>query len=251
MSEPQDLATAIAIEVAKQLPVKEAYSDVLSPGLKETGRFVEDMTKTLRLVLAPLQVTAALQDRFSKFLDQAIRNVPETRRVAPPPQILGPVLEAIRYEPPGTPISQMFEELVSRASDQVRAHEAHPWYPLLIRQLSSDEAILLGVIQSGASNRHLARRCSMDLDPQASKFLNFVVHSDDLPTASLQFPDNVDFYIEHLWSIGLAGRFKIEEAATFAPDDGHTQVGTSFVEEYRLTSMGSKFMAAVRPAGTE
>lgn len=60
MPEAQDFTTAVATELVKQLPVKDAYSDVMSPGAKQVGGAIEDITKTLRLALAPFQVGAAL-----------------------------------------------------------------------------------------------------------------------------------------------------------------------------------------------
>ncbi|WP_172717036.1 hypothetical protein [Neorhizobium sp. T6_25] len=58
MPDVPDLATAVATELAKQIPIKDAYSDALSPGMKQTGAAIEDITKTLRLALAPFQVGA-------------------------------------------------------------------------------------------------------------------------------------------------------------------------------------------------
>jgi hypothetical protein len=76
-----DLATAIATEVAKQIPVKDAYVDALKPGVKQVGTLIEDLTKVILLGLAPVQFVAALQDRYRNFLDTAVRRVPEPDRV--------------------------------------------------------------------------------------------------------------------------------------------------------------------------
>jgi hypothetical protein len=44
------------------------------------------------------------------------------------------------FEPEGTQIEEMFSQLLSRSMDSERAGEAHPAFPIIIRQLSSDEA---------------------------------------------------------------------------------------------------------------
>jgi hypothetical protein len=97
-----DLASAVAAELVKQAPIKEVYQDGLAPAVRETGSALADFVKTLRLALAPLQFTAALQDRYVNFLNSSVRQIPEDRRILPAPQILGPVLEAIKYEPEDT-----------------------------------------------------------------------------------------------------------------------------------------------------
>src|SRR5260370_11638246 len=132
-----------AKEVARQLPVKAIYEDAAAPAAKQAGQLFEDLLKALQLALAPVQLLGALQDRFRSFIDTAVRRVPEADRISPAPQIIGPVLEGIRYEPEGTPIDQMFSELLSRSMDRTRVNEAHPAYPIIIKQLSSDEAKIL------------------------------------------------------------------------------------------------------------
>lgn len=69
----------------------------------ETARILVFILKTLHLALTPVQYLAAVQDRYKSFLDRSIRRVPKEQRVVPAPQILGPILEEIRYEPEGTP----------------------------------------------------------------------------------------------------------------------------------------------------
>jgi hypothetical protein len=123
----------LAEELAKQLPVKQMYKDAGAPAAKQVGQLAADVVKVVQLACAPIQYLGALQDRYRKFLDTSVRRVPEHRRITPPPQILGPVLEGIRYEPADTPIDQMFSELLSRSMDSERINEAHPAYPILIR----------------------------------------------------------------------------------------------------------------------
>jgi hypothetical protein len=86
--------------VAKQLPVKDIYKDAIAPAATQTGELAEDLIKALRLALAPVQFLAALQDRYRSFLKNSVARVPVQRRIDPPPQILGPVLEGVRYDRP-------------------------------------------------------------------------------------------------------------------------------------------------------
>jgi len=194
MAESDPIDDAV-LELVRQLPIKEIYQDGLSEPVKETGKLVTDLIKTFRLVLAPIQFTAAWQDRLSRFIDHSVRQIPEDKRIAPPPQILGPVLEGIRYEPEGTPIDEMFSELLSRSMDMTRVDEAHPAYPQLIRQLSSDEAILLRYLQGERISWE--RKAKVEGDGKAA--FSYVPVAD-----SLGAPHNLNFYAQHLEILGLA-----------------------------------------------
>ena len=108
--------------IAKLLPVKAVYKDAVRPGARQIGELAEDTLKALRLALFPIQLAAVAQDRFRRFVVNAVERIPEEMRLSPPPQIIGPVLEGIRYEPEGTPIEEMFSELLqlihARGSDK-------------------------------------------------------------------------------------------------------------------------------------
>lgn len=185
-----DPTIEFAKEVAKQLPVKQIYDDGLSPALKQTGQFLTDLTKVVQLALAPIQFAAAYQDRVRAFIDRAVRPVPEEKRIAPPPQILGPVLEGIRYEPSDTPIDTMFQNLLSSSMDSERVMAAHPAFPMIIKQLSSDEAQIL-VIMKDHSYDHV--HCS-SYNPYTNLFYGpNQIEIDDFPKSKLRFVNNMPF----------------------------------------------------------
>jgi len=108
----EDPTSEIVKEIARCLPIKEAYTDSVKPSAIEIGNIASDLLKVIQLALAPVQLIAAVQDRYRNFLDQSVRRVPQDQRIAPAPQILGPVLEGIRYEPEGTSIDEMFSQLL-------------------------------------------------------------------------------------------------------------------------------------------
>jgi len=250
MTEPADLATAIATEVAKQIPVKDAYDDAVKPGAQQVGGLIEDIAKTIRLVLAPLQITGALQDRFRDFLDTSIRRVPEEDRLAPPPQVLGPVLEGIRYEPSDSPITEMFSRLLSTSMNQRRVQDAHPAFSLIVKQLSSDEASLLNTMWNlwKDEQRSYRQHTYQALDRAANSFLDSVIELDETPDQHLTFPENIGFYIQHLQALGVAEMFYADQKPVYDTDEGHVgriQVGIRHFMEFRLTDVGRKFMAAV------
>lgn len=181
MSNESDLTTAVATEIAKQIPLKTC-TRMWDRQLRRRRVALADMAKTLRLALAPLQYTAALQDRYVRFLRKSVRQVPEADRIAPPPQILGPVVQGIKYEPADTPISEMFSNLLSKAFDAKDVVLAHPSYPSLIRQLSSDEARLLMNLKAGSDAGQVFEIVDYsDLDQETRMFVGGLREVDQTP----------------------------------------------------------------------
>jgi hypothetical protein len=234
-----DPTSEFAKELARQLPVKAAYTDVAAPAAKQTGQLLEDVVKALQLALAPVQLLGALQDRYRNFLDTSIRRVAEENRVSPAPQIIGPVLEGIRYEPEGTPIDEMFSQLLSRAMDSQRINEAHPAFPIIIRQLSSDEAKILKLL--GTAQYDFVY--TSDWNSTTRLFSGRKIEGDTLPKENLTFAANVGFYMEHLNQLGLAGIFQHGNQEPLK-DGSAIQIGTRVCCKYRLTDLGQRFVAA-------
>ncbi len=243
MHEDDDMLGKVVAEVMKQLPVKQLYDDAAAPGAKELGVMFEDLAKTLRLCLAPLQYSAALQDRFGAFIERSVRRIPDENQIPPAPQIIGPVLEGARYEPEGTPIDEMFSQLLSRSMDKKRVEEAHPAYAHLIKQLSSDEARILLLLQHGDYDYIFTE----DLNRETNLFVNRQVEQDTLPRNDLDFPNNISFYMNHLDVLGLAKLLQLghQEPIEF----NGVQTGTRVRCRYSLTKLGTAFVSACSSKG--
>jgi hypothetical protein len=229
-----DPIAAFTKEFAKQLADKLPIEAALTPAAEPTGQLLSDVVKTIQLALAPLQFLGAYQDRLRNFIDNSIRRVPEEKRIRPALQILGPIIENIRYEPEGTPIDAMFSELLSCSMDRDRVHEAHPAYPFVIRQLSADEAKILASL-NGKSFTYMYSLQFKEGKHEYAEETN-KVEIDELPRDGLTFPENVIFYIEHLDKLGLADRAWLKNIPT--------SNGTEFYHNYRLTEFGQRFVAA-------
>jgi hypothetical protein len=115
--DPTDIAKIV--EAAPEV-AREAYEDLASGAMAQTGKFAEDLTKAVRLVLFPVQLAAALQDRLAGYIDRAIRQVPELRRVVPAESIALPIAERLRFQEPDSPITDLYINLLARAMDGER-----------------------------------------------------------------------------------------------------------------------------------
>ena len=187
-----DLVQVIAGELAKQVPVKEA----LSPAAVEIGGLGSDLVKVVRLALAPVQYLAVQQDRYRRFIERAAQKAPEADRVEPAPQLLGPILEGIRYEPEGSMTDEAFAELLGRAFDRERASQAHPSFPFLIRALADDEMVLLDRLRSRT------------LIVRLGEYIDGLVHPVDPSVWKERFsylthPLQIKAYANHLEALGL------------------------------------------------
>ncbi|MBB3288447.1 MULTISPECIES: DUF4393 domain-containing protein [Rhizobium] len=252
MAEEIDLATAIAIEVAKQIPVRDTYDDLAKPAARQIGMLAEDIAKTIRLVFAPFQIAAALQDKLRPFLDKSVGRVAEDNRLPPPPQILGPILEGIRYEPEDSPISEMFSQLLSTSMDQTRAHDAHPAFSQIIKQLSPDEAALLNAMWAlqKREGRSFRQQFTQDYDRKSNRFGPVAMEIDEIPRDGLVFPENIEFYGQHLYALGVTAFYDATNQEPIFDKDEHgnsIQTGIRMFKELRFTDVGRKFMMAVSP----
>jgi hypothetical protein len=227
-----------AIEITKQLPIKDAYRDAVRPAARQAGELAEDIMKTVRLALFPIQLAAAAQGRFRRFIKSAVERIPEEKRIAPAPQILGPVLEAIRYEPENTPVDKMFSELLSSSMDADRVADAHPALPLIIKQLSADEAVILRAIATTPRRFELVVRFDMRGDGLAISTLE----KSNVPTQDLVFPQNEEMYREHLERLGL---IKYDVLKQMEPiNEGGQQTGGRNFLALKLTQLGATLMRA-------
>jgi hypothetical protein len=229
-------------ELARKLPVEAMYKDALSPAAKQLGQFGEDLLKALQLALAPVQALAALQDRYRSFVDTSIRRVPPERRIAPPPQILGPVIEGIRYEPEGTPIDEMYSHLLSSSMDSERVDKAHPAYPFIVRQLSADEARVLEAIHMAEEPFEMIQLYAF----KDGRSYAGAIEKDNFPRDNLTFPDNVTFYMGHLQQLGIAvlSDHRQDPIYDSATPGKIQQTGVRVFFRYQLTDMGLRFLEA-------
>lgn len=206
------------LDIFKAVPpevVKAAYVDAVSPALKEAGKFGQNLVKTLRLVMFPVQCAAMLQDRLERHLQRSIDRVPEDRRVAPVESLALPIAEQLRYHDEGSSVGQMFERLLARSMDRERVGEAHPAFVQIVSQLAPDEAVLLGQIAVSRPTAYMrppgqgsaallkderdALIAKSGLTEEQKQLLgNAVVRPEELAQ-----PELIYTYIEHLVSLGI------------------------------------------------
>lgn len=230
--------------IEKLLPTKvieKAYDDVASPPAREVSKIAVDLVKTGRLLLAPIQLAAAFQDRFERVVERIRSRVPEERQREAPAEIVGPALQQMRYLEEENPLWQMFEELLTRSVDSEAMPKIHPSFAQLISHLSRDEAVILWRLQTKefkvVDRLHLNRR--------ENRFENRIVETSDISEADLWQPEQIGLLYSHLDSLSLV-EWPVEKQEPIHGADG-VQTGIRRYSTMRLTDFGRLFVAACIP----
>ncbi|MCP2044887.1 DUF4393 domain-containing protein [Pontibacter sp. HSC-36F09] len=133
-----------ATGLVKAIPI---YQDAIQPSAQQIGKSLETITKTVNIALAPIKVLVWGYEQIEQFVSnrvaEKLSKVPEENIVTPPPQVAGPAIEALKYSGHDENLRELFANLLATAMDKATIHSAHPGYVEIIKNLTSDEAVLL------------------------------------------------------------------------------------------------------------
>ncbi|MDV2086343.1 Abi-alpha family protein [Burkholderia pseudomallei] len=242
----QDLLKMIPAKV-----VENVYSDAVSGALKEAGKIGIDFVKTIRLMLFPVQYAAALQDRLARHISDSIGRVLEDKRIEPIESITLQIIDRLKFQEDGSPITELYLNLLARAMDKERVGEAHPAFVQIISQLAPDEALLIEQIASTSFSVYLRppqqgyeifdakARAQVILDADMSDEQKTRLRSIAVRPEELAQPDLLYTYIEHLVSLGVVA-YTNEPRREFQPKKP-TNFDFWFLE---LSGMGRLFRLA-------
>lgn len=197
----RDAADAIK-GIVQAVPV---YQDVIQPAAKEVGTALQTVAKTLHILLAPLAALVWGYDQVRDFVSTCVadklKGVPPERLIAPAANIAGPALEALRYTGHDASLREMYAKLLASSMDSKTAHQAHPAFVDVIKQLSPDEAQILSIL----ANRDGAPLISVRQERKHDRLGNWVLrHFSLLPeVANCKYPDLGPNYLTNLERLGL------------------------------------------------
>lgn len=124
------------------------YNDLASPGVKQVGESVGNLLKFVALPFKFLGLTAEqLEQKYSKFIQQAINRVPPEKLTSPQSSIVSPLLDYAKFtftpESGNDLLQGMFSNLLSSAMDQDRQQLLQKSFVENMRFLSKNEANIL------------------------------------------------------------------------------------------------------------
>jgi Abortive infection alpha len=195
------------------------------------------------MIVAPIEYLAAQNDRWQRYLRRVADQVPEEKRIEAHPQIAGLVLEGLRYVDEHNIIADLFINLLARAIDNDRVNEAHPAFASIISQMSSDEAQIIFWLRKKS---YLYRQYSV-FNSEKRLFSVREVIENEFPTDKLIFPENFEVYMDHLYSLNLAGIWQEGHQEPILEGDPAIQIGVNITSYAQLTSFGKMFAQACVP----
>src|SRR5262245_16064685 len=131
-------------EALKILP--EIYGDLAKPGVRQAGIALETVIGLCNTVLLPIRIANAwAQIVFNRNIEkyaEEIKHLPEEKVASVPPEIGVPILERLSYVT-NEELSDLYVNLLAKASCVDTAQFAHPGFVNIVNNLSPDEAVLL------------------------------------------------------------------------------------------------------------
>ncbi|SOD40109.1 DUF4393 domain-containing protein [Nitrosovibrio sp. Nv4] len=224
-------------------PLAEIYRDIAQPTTREIGAALGNVAKIARFALAPIDYLAAQHLRWERYLERLAEKVPEERRIEAHPQLAGPALEGLRYVEESSINAELFLNLLARAIDRDRVNEAHPAFAQLISQISPDEALILFHLK----RRTFSYRQHAAYHQESNKFGPRILTENEFPLDELMFPNNFEFYIDHLDSLNLAGIWQDGNQVAVMGGTPRRQTGVNIKSLICLESVGRMFVKTCVP----
>ena len=209
--------------------LREIYGDAAKPGAKQAGKALETVLGFGNTLLLPLTFANDRAKVFRKNMEKyraRMQDTPieDTCEVAP--EIGVPIAEKLAYVT-NEELSEMYVELLAKASQVQHANVAHPSFVNIINNLSPDEALLLrshkdakGIPFVEARFAKTTDKTFFVLDPLAV----MIAHYGDLT-----YPKNIPAYFSNLEGLGL---IVIRTDRTIALENIYEPIETDVLERH-------------------
>ena len=173
---------------------------------KNLGRTALTITKIINNALLPLAaVNFAFEkariyfaEKFQQELSQKTSTIPPELIVEPKASIAGPALQGLAFTHEEVNLKDMYLSLLATAMDARVASEAHPAFVEIIKQLTSEEALLIRVIIQDRATFPIVEirlRNSMSYTPLIKHMLNNTDNTTQAPLENNRLPAMVDNWI--------------------------------------------------------
>ncbi|QQG65652.1 DUF4393 domain-containing protein [Desulfobulbus oligotrophicus] len=227
--------------LSKILPVDKIYEDIAQPAFREIGDAARSSVRAARFLLAPVDYLAAHQVRWQRWLKKINDQVPEKNLILAHPQLTGPAIEGLRYLEEENILAELFVNLLARSIDKDRVSEAHPAFAKIIAQLSPDEALIIYLLNK---EERILKQYSKYFH-KTSTFGPREIVENHFPLAKLAYPQNYFMYMDHLFSLNLAGVWQHGNQEPIMKNG--LQTGVNITSYAQLTPFGKLFSKACLP----
>lgn len=186
------------------------YQDLAQPAVKQVGKALETVAKTINIVLAPVGALVWGYEQCQGFIAnkvaEKLKSVPPEDIVTPKPNVAGPAIEALRYTGHEESLSNMYANLLAASMTKQTVREAHPAFVEIIKQLTPDEAKLIPLLIMNRTLPLLTIRSSyiVPVDGRSGSrdvFSNYSLFGEDVDVEHL---DMMPSYLSNICRLGLA-----------------------------------------------
>lgn len=101
--------------------------------------------RSLRLVIYGYD---QVEDYLTEALSERQKHIPEERLISPSPVVAGPALDALRFVIDEPPLRELYANLLATSMDSATTRQAHPAFVEMLRQMTPDEARIVGLFKS-------------------------------------------------------------------------------------------------------
>ena len=215
-------------EEARQL-IPKIYEDLLQPGVRKVGVALETVFGLSSTIVLPIRlVNEKASLLFQKHMDnyrEKLNQVPNENITDVPSEIGLPILERLTYTT-NQEIADLLTTLLTKASDDRTANQAHPGFVQILQRLSVDEARIIKYLGTGTPKNFI---------------LDVEVYYDETRLNKVSVPIDVIHYTRLISHHGY--RYSIQVHELFLKTDLHYNVELLFSENIsayldNLTSMG-------------
>jgi hypothetical protein len=190
--------------------IKELYGDLAKPGVQQVGSAIGGILGLGNTILYPLHLANGYTDSALKknleIFRSKLENIPIENITSVSAEIGVPILEKLTYVVDAT-ISDMFIELLAKASNNETVSFAHPNFIKILEAISPDEANFVSSIF--AEHREIETvipaieiRLNND-NPNtgwSAVIEGYISHNYK---KNLRYPDNLNEYLSNLISLGV------------------------------------------------
>lgn len=184
--------------------LKEVYGDLAKPGVQQVGKALSTVIGLGNTVLWPVamlneKAKISLENNLNKYREK-LEKIPDEEICEVSPEVGVPIAEKLSYVT-NEELSEMYTELLAKASQKSKANVAHPSFVNVINNMSPDEAILLRSIKSMPGIPFIEVRLNKKGISEWKTLESMKAGLSCL--SNLQYPGNLHSYISNLEGLGI------------------------------------------------
>lgn len=193
---------------AMKLPalLPEIYGDLLKPGVKQAGLALETVVGLGNTILWPIALAnararIALERNLEKYREE-IKHLPNEKVAPVVPELGVHILEKLGYVT-NEELSDLYINLLAKASCVDTVHFAHPAFVHIINNLSPDEALLLKELDRRGRDPipYFSARWIRKEPVEYIEFAEMLTKLEEV--VPLAFPKNLFAYFSNLDGLGV------------------------------------------------